>query len=163
MGRTLTADAAGAGDGLRGRGAVGAALVSLPIHDNLGIGIREATPERVVLEMDVTSRVHQPVGLLHGGASALMAESAASIGGFLNCDGTVEYVVGIDLNISHLRARRSGKVIATATPVRVGRSVHVWDIRITDEADAPVSVARCTLAVRPLQGGDSAPTQEPSR
>ena len=136
------------------------ALISLPIHDNLGISIREATPTRVVLEMDVTPRVHQPAGLLHGGASAVMAESAASIGAFLNCNEAVEYVVGIDLNISHLRARRSGKVTATATPIRVGRSVQVWDIRIEDEAQSPVAVARCTLAVRPLQGSESAPEQE---
>jgi 1,4-dihydroxy-2-naphthoyl-CoA hydrolase len=141
----------------RDRVAESPAQVSVPIHDNLGISIREVTPERVVLEMDVTSRVHQPFGLLHGGASAVMAESAASIGAFQNCDSTLEYVVGIDLNISHLRARRSGKVTATATPIRIGRSVQVWDIRIRDEGQSPVAVARCTLAVRPLQGSDSAP------
>ena len=135
-------------------------LVSLPIHDHLGISIRAATPKRVVLEMAVTSRVHQPAGLLHGGASAVMAESAASIGAFLNCNEAVEYAVGIDLNISHLRARRSGKVTATATPIRVGRSVQVWDIRISDEEQLPVAVPRCTLAVRPLQASHSAPEQE---
>ena len=144
---------------LRERLAEGPDLESLPIHDNLGISISEATPKRVVLEMDVTSRVHQPAGLLHGGASAVIAESPASIGAFLKCNEAVEYVVGIDLNISHLRARRSGKVSATATPIRVGRSVQVWDIRINDEAQSLVAVARCTLAVRPLQANGSTAQQ----
>ena len=85
----------------------------------------------------------------------MIAESAASIGAFLNCNEAVEYVVGIDLNISHLRARRSGKVSATATPIRVGRSVQVWDIRINDETQLLVAVARRTLAVRRLQANDS--------
>lgn len=126
--------------------------VSVPIHETLGIGVVEMTAKRVVLEMEVTPRVHQPLGLLHGGASAVIAESAASMGAFLNSDPDVEYIVGTDLNISHLRARRSGKVTATATPIRIGRSMQVWDIRIEDETRAPVAAARCTIAVRPLSG-----------
>lgn len=113
----------------------------------LGIRHVEATPDRVVLEMDVDHRVHQPMGLLHGGASAVIAESAASIGAFLNC-GPGEYTVGTDLNISHLRARRDGTVTATAVPVRKGRTMHVWNIDITDQDGGAVAVARCTLAIR---------------
>lgn len=119
------------------------------IHEVLGIRTLEATPDRVVLEMDVTPRVHQPMGLLHGGASAVIAESAASLGAFLNCDATKEYAVGIDLNVSHLRARRDGVVRATATPIRKGRSIHVWSISIEDDEGTPVAAARCTLIVRP--------------
>lgn len=114
---------------------------------HLGIRHVEATPDRVVLEMDVDHRVHQPMGLLHGGASAVIAESAASIGAFLNC-GPGEYTVGTDLNISHLRARRDGTVTATAVPVRKGRTIHVWNIDITDQDGGAVAVARCTLAIR---------------
>jgi 1,4-dihydroxy-2-naphthoyl-CoA hydrolase len=117
------------------------------IHETLGIRALEASPDRVVLEMDVGPRVHQPMGLLHGGASAVMAESAASIGAFLNCE-PGQYSVGTDLNISHLRATRSGTVTATATPIRKGRSMHVWGIDITREDGEPVAVARCTLAIR---------------
>jgi uncharacterized protein (TIGR00369 family) len=117
------------------------------IHETLGIRPVEATPDRVVLEMDVTSAVHQPMGLLHGGASAVIAESAASIGAYLNCT-PQQFAVGIELNISHLRAKREGLVRATAVPIRKGRSVHVWTIDITDEEDKPVATARCTLAVR---------------
>lgn len=123
------------------------------IHEALGIKGVEATPDRVVLEMEVGPRVHQPMGLLHGGASAVMAESAASLGAFLNCDPATEYVVGVDLNITHLRARQTGSVRATATPIRKGRSVQVWGIEIKDQDEKDVAVARCTLAVRPLTRG----------
>ena len=120
------------------------------IHEVLGIRAVEATADRVVLEMDVGPQVHQPMGLLHGGASAVMAESAASIGAWANCDPEKEYTVGIDLNISHLRGKQSGTVTATATPIRKGRSIHVWGIDIVDEDGKGVAVARCTLAIRPF-------------
>jgi 1,4-dihydroxy-2-naphthoyl-CoA hydrolase len=116
------------------------------IHESLGIRVVEATPDRVVLEMDVTPAVHQPLGLLHGGASAVMAESAASIGAYLNC-GPGESSVGTDLNISHLRARRDGVVRATAVPVRKGRTMHVWTVDIVDGDGVAVAVARCTLVI----------------
>src|SRR5918999_5766658 len=98
------------------------------IHETLGIRVLEASPDRVVLEMAVGPQVHQPMGLLHGGASAVMAESAASIGAWANCNPAEEYTVGIDLNISHLRGKQSGTVTAIATPIRKGRSVHVWAV-----------------------------------
>ena len=122
------------------------------IHHTLGIRELEMTDDRVVLEMDVTPTVHQPFGLLHGGASAVLAESAASIGAFMNCDPATQYAVGIELNISHLRAKRSGTVRAEATPLRKGASVHVWDVRIEGEDAKLIAVARCTLAIRPLGG-----------
>ena len=120
------------------------------IHEALGIRFVDITPDKVVLEMDVGPRVHQPFGILHGGASAVIAESAASIGAFLSCRPGEETSVGTDLNISHLRAKSEGVVTATATPIRKGRSMHVWAIDIVDEEGKPVAVARCTLAIRPL-------------
>lgn len=123
------------------------------IHEALGIEAVELTPDRVVLEAEVTGRLHQPFGLLHGGASAVMAESAASVGAWMNCDQSNQYVVGTDLNISHLRAKRSGMLRAVATPIRKGRTMHVWGIEVLDEDGAAVAVARCTLAVRPLPKG----------
>jgi uncharacterized protein (TIGR00369 family) len=119
------------------------------IHSALGIRFIETTPDRVVLEMEVGPRVHQPFGILHGGASAVIAESAASIGAFLNCR-PGETSVGTDLNVSHLRAKSAGVVTAIATPIRKGRSMHVWGIDIVDEEGKPVAVARCTLAIRPM-------------
>jgi uncharacterized protein (TIGR00369 family) len=119
------------------------------IHETLEISAVEVSADKVVLEMPVTSKVHQPMGLLHGGASAVIAESAASIGAFLNCDVSKgEYSVGTDLNISHLRAKTEGKVRATAVPVRKGKTMHVWTIDITDEEGKAIAVARCTLAIR---------------
>ena len=120
------------------------------IHEALGIRVLEASGDRVVLEMEVGPHVHQPAGLLHGGASAVMAESAASIGGFINCDPSKEYTVGIDLNISHLRGKASGTVTATATPIRKGRSIHVWGIDLVGEDGKTIAVARCTLVIKPL-------------
>lgn len=117
------------------------------IHEVLGIRQVEATTDRVVLEMPIDRRVHQPMGLLHGGASAVIAESAASIGAYMSCD-EGSYAVGTDLNISHLRARREGTLRATATPIRKGRSMHVWNIDLVDEEGQRVAVARCTLAIR---------------
>lgn len=118
------------------------------IHESLGIRALDVTADKVVLEMDVGPAVHQPFGILHGGASAVIAESAASLGGFMSVDAEKEYVVGTDLNISHLRARREGTVTATATPIRRGRTMHVWHIDIKDEKGEPVAVARCTLVVK---------------
>lgn len=120
------------------------------IHETLDIHVVEATTDKVVLQMGVGPHVHQPMGILHGGASAVIAESAASIGAFLNCDPGEEFCVGTDLNISHLRAKREGTVTATAVPVRKGRTMHVWQIDITDEDGKAVAVARCTLAIRKI-------------
>jgi uncharacterized protein (TIGR00369 family) len=125
------------------------------IHETLGIVVVEASPDRVVLEMDVASRVHQPMGLLHGGASAVLAESAASIGGYLSCDTARVQALGIELNISHLRPKRDGRVRAISTAIRKGRSLQVWSVDIFDEDGRAVAVARCTLAVRPVGEGSS--------
>jgi 1,4-dihydroxy-2-naphthoyl-CoA hydrolase len=120
------------------------------VFETLGIRVVEAGPERAVVEIDVGPRVHQPMGLLHGGVSALLAESAASIGSYMNLDPSTHAGVGVELNISHLRARRDGVVRATAVPVRRGRGLHVWTIEIVDEDGGPVATARCTIAVRPV-------------
>jgi uncharacterized protein (TIGR00369 family) len=117
------------------------------IHESLGIRTVEAGPDRVVLEMDVGPRVHQPFGLLHGGASATIAESAASIGAYL-ASADDEVSLGTDLNVSHLRAKREGTVRAVAVPLRKGRSMQVWSVDIVDEEGELVAVARCTLAIR---------------
>lgn len=123
------------------------------IHESLGIRMVEGTADRVVLEMDVGPHVHQPFGLLHGGASAVMAESAASMGAWLNCDQEKEYTVGTDLNISHLRPKKDGVITATATPIKKGRTMHVWGIDVTGDDGKLIATARCTLAIRPLGPG----------
>ena len=116
------------------------------VHSYLGIRTVEASPERVVLEMEVTPNHQQPFGILHGGVSALLAEGAASIGGVVSVD-PGQAVVGTELNISHLRPVRSGLVTATATPVRKGRTVQVWAIEIADARGRQVALARCSMQV----------------
>jgi uncharacterized protein (TIGR00369 family) len=123
------------------------------IHETLGIRALETTADRVVMEMDVGPAVHQPMGLLHGGASAVIAESAASMGAYMNCS-PGEYAVGVDLNITHLRSMRTGVLRATAEPVRKGRTVHVWSIELVDGDGVMISIARCTLAVRKFENNE---------
>ena len=113
----------------------------------LGIEIVEATKERVVGTMPIGPKVHQPFGLLHGGASVALAETVASTAGWMNVDQETESVVGLEINANHLRAKRDGIVTATATPIHVGRSTQVWEVRITDEEGKAVCISRCTLAV----------------
>ncbi len=127
-----------------------ASEVVVPLHETLDIVTEEATPDRVVLTMSVGSKVHQPMGLLHGGVSAVLAESAASMGSQLNVDPGAQTAVGVDLNITHLRSVKSGIVRATAVPLRRGRTLHVWSVDIAADDGRLVAVARCTVAVRPV-------------
>src|SRR5215212_8501483 len=115
----------------------------------LDIRIEEAEPGRVVLSMPVTERVHQYTGLLHGGVSVVLAETAASIGAALNTDLTRYTPVGIEINANHLRSVTEGRVVAEATPVYKGRTMTVWAIEIRDERGRTLCVSRCTLALKP--------------
>jgi len=116
------------------------------IHQLLDVEVIEAGPTQVVLRIPVTWKVHQPYGILHGGVSALLAESAASFGASLAA-GRDRKVVGIELSASHLRSVRDGHLTATATPLRVGRTVQVWTITLIDDEDRVICDAKCTLAV----------------
>jgi uncharacterized protein (TIGR00369 family) len=118
------------------------------VNDLLGVEVVRASPDEVVLCVEVGPNVHQPFGILHGGVSALLAEGAASIGGFLSV-APDHIVVGTELNCSHLRSMSTGTLTAVATPFRKGRSVHVWGIELRDEQERLICVARCTLQVLP--------------
>jgi 1,4-dihydroxy-2-naphthoyl-CoA hydrolase len=131
-----------------------AALQQETLLSTLGIEVTEATRERVVATMPVGPRVHQPFGLLHGGASVALAETVASTAAWMNVDQAAEIVVGIEINANHLRAKREGVVTATATPLHVGRRTQVWDVRIADEEGRVVCASRCTLAVVPRPPSD---------
>ncbi|HEV2427838.1 MAG TPA: PaaI family thioesterase, partial [Acidimicrobiales bacterium] len=98
--------------------------------------------------IDVGPKVHQPFGLLHGGVSALLAESAASIGA-TRAVWPDEVAVGVELNCSHLRSLSEGTLTATASPLRKGKRLHVWRIDLTDGDGRLICAARCTLAVIP--------------
>jgi 1,4-dihydroxy-2-naphthoyl-CoA hydrolase len=105
----------------------------------------EVSKERVVITMEVDWRVHQPFGLLHGGASMVLAESAASVGAGLNCpEGYV--ALGQEINRNHLRPVSDGVVRAVAVPLHVGRSSQVWSVEIRDDRERLVCISRLTLA-----------------
>jgi uncharacterized protein (TIGR00369 family) len=111
----------------------------------------ELEAERVVMTMPVDARHHQPLGYLHGGASVVLAETAATTGAWLNCPpGKVAF--GSEINASHLRPKRSGTLTAVGTPVQVGRTNQVWEVYIRDEDDKLVCVSRCRLAVVDAEG-----------
>jgi 1,4-dihydroxy-2-naphthoyl-CoA hydrolase len=126
-------------------------LVAGTMIEALGIEVVRAEPDVIVMTMPVTDVTRQPFGLLHGGASVALAESAASMGTWLNCDPSRERAVGIEINANHIRAKQDGIVTATATPLHRGRRTMVWDIRITDEEQRLICVSRCTVAVVPVE------------
>jgi uncharacterized protein (TIGR00369 family) len=121
--------------------------------DRMGIEVVEASPERVVATMPVAGNI-QPFGLLHGGASCVLAETLGSIGSTLHAhpDGVA---VGVDINATHHRAVRDGVVTGVATPVHLGRSVACYEVVISDEHDRRVCTARITCHVMPRGGGAS--------
>jgi 1,4-dihydroxy-2-naphthoyl-CoA hydrolase len=112
----------------------------------LGIVFTQIGPDFVRGTMPVDERTRQPYGLLHGGASVLLAETLGSSAGNL-CVGDDEVCVGIEINANHLRAARDGIVTGTARPIHVGARTQVWDIRIEDERGRLVCISRLTLAV----------------
>lgn len=112
----------------------------------LGIAFTEIGADYLRGTMPVDARTHQPYGLLHGGASAALAETLGSTAAGM-CVAEGEGVVGIEINANHLRGVREGTVTGTARPLHVGRSTQVWEIRIEDEAGQLVCISRLTLAV----------------
>ncbi len=113
----------------------------------LGIKMVELTKTRVVATMPVDHRHHQPMGLLHGGASITLAETVASTAGWFQVAEEGKVVVGQEINANHLRQVRSGLLTAIGTPLHLGNTSQVWDIKIYDENQNLVCISRCTLAV----------------
>lgn len=107
----------------------------------------ELTPDRVVMTMPVGPKTWQPAGILHGGASVALAETAATIATAINIDQSKYNPVGMEINANHIRSKADGVVTATATPFHKGRTTMVWDIKITDENGKLICISRCTMAV----------------
>ncbi|MBS0226024.1 MAG: hotdog fold thioesterase [Proteobacteria bacterium] len=116
------------------------------LMEPLGIVFTELGADYLRATMPVDARTHQPYGLLHGGASAALAETLGSTAAGL-CVGEDEGVVGIEINANHLRGVREGVVTGTARPLHVGRSTQVWEMKIENEAGDLVCISRLTLAV----------------
>lgn len=114
----------------------------------LGVNIVEVSPERVLLTMDVTSKVHQYLGIMHGGVSLFLCETAASIGAVAGADITKFAPVGVEINANHLRAVSSGVITAEATPIYPSRTLSVWQINITNERGKLICTSRCSILMQ---------------
>lgn len=115
--------------------------------EHLGIEFIELGDDFLRARMPVDQRTVQPAGLLHGGASVTLAETLGSAASFLCVDPAQFDVVGVEVNANHVRSVRAGWVTGTARPIHLGKSTQVWDIRIVDEQDRLVCIARLTMAV----------------
>ena len=117
------------------------------LASHLGIEFTHVETDKVIAKMPVDKRTVQRFGILHGGASVALAENVASVAAWLNVDRTKNGVVGLEINANHLRKVRSGFVHATATPIKIGKKIHVWDIKIHNDDAELVCISRCTMAV----------------
>ena len=112
------------------------------VYTDAGEGFLEA-------KMPVNSRVHQPMGLLHGGATVALAESVGSAASLLFVNPEIQEVRGIEISANHLRSKREGIVTGTARIVHLGRSLHLWEVRVTDENGKLISLCKITNMVMP--------------
>ncbi|MHB1369710.1 MAG: hotdog fold thioesterase [Pseudomonadaceae bacterium] len=120
------------------------------ISELLDIRFESFDDQSITASMPVDARTHQPYGLLHGGASVVLAETLGSMASYHCIDTSRFYCVGLEVNANHLRALRSGRVTGVCRPVHLGRSTHVWDIRLHGEDGKPSSISRLTVAIVPL-------------
>ena len=117
------------------------------LSQNLGIEFLSVKKDCVQARMPVDHRTIQRFGILHGGASVALAETVASVAGWLNIDFENKSVVGLEINANHLRPVRTGFVTATATPIKIGNTIQVWNIEIKNDQNQITCISRCTLAV----------------
>ncbi|MCF5723983.1 hotdog fold thioesterase [Pseudomonas syringae] len=127
------------------------------IGELLDIRFESFDDESLTASMVVDPRTHQPFGLLHGGASVVLAESIGSMAAYLCIDPSKFYCVGLEVNANHLRGVRSGRVTAVARAIHIGRTTQVWDIRLTNDEGKASCVSRLTMAVVPL--GENPPVR----
>lgn len=120
---------------------------------HLGIEFLEVGEDSLTARMPVDERTRQPAGILHGGASATLAESLGSVAATLCVDRNAKMCVGLEINANHVRPVSSGFVTGVAAPIHIGKSTQIWQIRIEDEEGKLVCIARLTLAVLDIVNG----------
>ena len=118
--------------------------------EHLGIEFTEIGPDYLKATMPVDKSTHQPMGLLHGGASVALAETVASMAGTLAVDES-QFCVGVEINANHVRSVTNGYVTGTARPLALGRTIQVWEIKIEDENSTLICISRLTLAVKNIK------------
>jgi 1,4-dihydroxy-2-naphthoyl-CoA hydrolase len=117
------------------------------MSEHLGIEITDVRPDVLTGRMPVDHRTKQPMGLLHGGASVVLAETLGSIAAHASVDTDLYYCVGLEINANHIRSVREGFVYGTARPLHVGRKTQVWEVRISNDKQQLVCISRLTVAV----------------
>lgn len=123
------------------------ALGKNTISEVLGMEFTEIGDNYLIAKMPVDKRTHQPYGLLHGGASVVLAETLGSVASMLMVDHETQACVGLEINANHVRGIKSGWVYGKTTPIHVGRSTQVWQINITNERKQLICTSRITMAV----------------
>ena len=129
------------------------------MSSHLGIEFTELGDDYLKARMPVDERTRQPYGLLHGGASCVLAETLGSIGSALVINPERYICVGLEINANHIKSARDGYVLGIARPIHLGSTTHVWDIRITDDREKLICISRLTVAILPKReepGGLSA-------
>lgn len=114
----------------------------------LGMEFTEVGDDYLICTMPVNENTMQPMGLLHGGASAALAETVGSVAAMLCINPETHYCVGLDINCNHIRGVKSGVVVATAKPFHLGRTTQVWEIKIVDDNNKLVCISRLTMSVQ---------------
>ncbi len=114
---------------------------------HIGIEFTHIGVDHIEAKMPVDHRTHQPLGLLHGGASVALAETLGSVAATCCIDMNTQYCVGLEINANHIKSVKSGFVYGTAKPIHIGKKTHVWEIRITNEAKEIICISRITMAI----------------
>ncbi|MFT7150456.1 MAG: 1,4-dihydroxy-2-naphthoyl-CoA hydrolase [Nonlabens sp.] len=115
--------------------------------DHLGIEVIELGEDYLVAKMPVDQRTHQPMGLLHGGASVVLAETIGSIAASFTVNQKLQHCVGLEINANHIRSVSSGYVFGRTKSIHLGKRTQIWEINITNEEDKLVCISRLTMAV----------------
>ena len=123
------------------------AMIPGTMGENLGMEWVEIGDNYLKIKMPVDQRTRQPYGLLHGGASCALAETAGSVAAHLVVDPNKFICVGVEINANHIRSTRQGFVTGIATPLHIGATTHVWDIKIYDDHEKLICISRLTMAV----------------
>ena len=124
-------------------------MIPNTLMQTLSIKVTEIGDNLVVAKMPVTPAVHQPDGILHGGASVALAESVGSIATHLFVDTEKYFVRGLEISANHLKSVKDGFVTATAKPIHQGRTTQIWEIKITDDVDNLISLCKLTAIILP--------------
>jgi 1,4-dihydroxy-2-naphthoyl-CoA hydrolase len=114
----------------------------------IGLEFTEIGDDYISATLPVDHRTQQPYGLLHGGASCVLAETMGSIASALVVDHQKYFTVGVEINANHVRSAKSGFVTGTCKPIKLGKNLHVWEIKITDEDDQLICISRLTVMIK---------------